>query len=170
MMEIREARSDPQSADVARITAIYAHHVLHGTATFDIEPPDEAAIASKMAALQQRGCPFVVATVDGQIVGYAYAAPFRDRAAYAGTCEDSIYIDPDHVGRGIGKALLAAVIDAAAAKGFVQMIGVIGGGEPASVALHEGLGFRHVGRLEAVGHKFDRWLDIVMMQRALTPA
>ena len=169
-MEIREARSDTQSADVARITAIYAHHVRHGTATFDIEPPDEATIAGKLAALQQRGCPFLVAAVEGQVVGYAYAAPFRDRAAYAGTCEDSIYIDPDHIGRGVGKALLEAVIEAAAAKGFVQMIAVIGGGEPASVALHERLGFRHAGRLEAVGYKFDRWLDIVMMQRALTPA
>ena len=166
-MEIREARSDPGSDDVARITAIYAHHVLHGTATFDIEPPDEAYMAEKLTGLQQRGCPFLVAEVDGTVIGYAYAAPFRDRAAYAGTCEDSIYIDPNHVGRGVGKALLAAVTDAAAASGFVQMIAVIGGGEPASVALHAALGFRHAGRLEAVGHKFGRWLDIVMMQRGL---
>jgi phosphinothricin acetyltransferase len=169
-MEIREARSDPGSADVARITGIYAHHVRHGTATFDIEPPDEGFIAHKLTALQQRGCPFLVATVNGLVIGYAYAAPFRDRAAYAGTCEDSIYIDPDHVGRGVGKALLAAAIEAAAAKGFVQMIAVIGGGEPASVALHKGLGFHHAGRLEAVGYKFGRWLDIVMMQRALSPS
>lgn len=168
-MEIREARSGPGSADVARITAIYAHHVRHGTATFDIEPPDATAMADKLGTLQQRGCPFIVAEAAGRVIGYAYAAPFRDRAAYGGTCEDSIYIDPDHIGRGVGRALLTAVIDAAAARGFVQMIAVIGGGEPASVALHAAHGFRHAGRLEAVGHKFGRWLDIVMMQRALTP-
>lgn len=168
-MEIREARSDPGSDDVARITAIYAHHVLHGTATFDIEPPDEAYMADKLAGLQQRGCPFLVAELENKVVGYAYAAPFRDRAAYAGTCEDSIYIDPAFVGRGVGKALLAATIKAAAVKGFAQMIAVIGGGEPASVALHGALGFRHAGRLEGVGHKFGRWLDIVMMQRNLSP-
>ena len=154
-------------ADAARIAAIYAHHVLHGTATFDIDPPDEAYMAAKLADLTGKGCPILVAQADGAVVGYAYAAPFRDRAAYAGTCEDSIYIDPAYVGRGVGKALLAAVIEAARARGYVQMIAVIGGGEPASVALHRAHGFRDAGRLEAVGHKFGRWLDIVMMQRAL---
>lgn len=166
-MIVRAARSGQDSPDVARITAIYAHHVLHGTATFDIEPPDKAAMALKLVSLQRRDCPCLVAEISGHVIGYAYAAPFRDRAAYAGTCEDSIYIDPAHLGRGVGKVLLAAIIDAAAARGFAQMIAVIGGGEPASVALHSALGFRHAGRLNAVGHKFGGWLDIVMMQRAL---
>jgi phosphinothricin acetyltransferase len=166
-MLIRAAQSDLGSTDVARIAAIYAHHVLHGTATFDIDPPDVASLAGKLANLKANGFPVFVAERDRQVIGYAYAAPFRDRAAYAGTCEDSIYIDPDHVGCGVGKALLAAVINAASDRGLKQMIAVIGGGEPASVALHRSLGFHHAGQLKAAGFKFGRWLDIVMMQRAL---
>ena len=101
------------------------------------------------------------------MIGYAYAAQFRDRPAYARACEDSIYIHPERIGRGIGKALLAALIPAASAAGFTQMLGVIAGGEDASVALHAGLGFRHAGRMEKVGYKFGRWLDTIYMQRAL---
>ncbi|WP_246203014.1 GNAT family N-acetyltransferase [Sphingomonas lacunae] len=156
-----------QSADMARVTAIYRHHVLHGTATFDIEPPDEAYLSGKFAALQRQGFPVMVAERDALIIGYAYAAPFRERAAYAGTCEDSIYVDPAHHRRGAGRALLGAVIDQSRSQGLHEMIAVIGGAEPASIALHASLGFRHAGRLHRVGHKFGRWLDIVMMQRAL---
>ena len=153
--------------DAERIAAIYAHHVRHGTATFDIVPMSVAAMADKIDGLVARGCPFLVAEVEGLVVGYAYAAPFRDRPAYAGTCEDSIYLDPAWAGRGIGKALLSALIDACEAAGFRQMIGIAGGGEPASVALHIACGFSHAGRMVSVGRKFGRWLDTVYMQRAL---
>jgi phosphinothricin acetyltransferase len=156
-----------QSADMARITAIYGHHVLHGTATFDIEPPDETYLSGKFAALQRQSFPVMVAELDALVIGYAYAAPFRERAAYAGTCEDSIYVDPAHHRRGVGRALLSAVIDQTRRQGLHEMIAVIGGGEPASIALHASLGFREAGRLNGVGYKFGRRLDIVMMQRGL---
>lgn len=153
--------------DAARIAAIYAHHVLHGTATFDTVPPDAAAMVAKLAILADRGYPVLVAVSGVELIGYAYAAPFRDRPAYAGTCEDSIYIDPAHAGRGVGTALLTALIDAGERAGYRQMIAVIGGGEPSSVALHNRCGFTHAGRMVAVGRKFGRWLDTVYMQRAL---
>lgn len=155
--------------DAARIAAIYAHHVLHGTATFDTAPMSLAAMADKIATIAVRGCPFLVAEDRDRVVGYAYAAPFRDRPAYAATVEDSIYLDPDFTGRGIGKALLLALIDACEAAGFRQMIAVAGGGEPASVALHAACGFTHAGTMRSVGRKFGRWLDTVYMQRALGP-
>lgn len=162
-MRVRAAAT----GDAERITEIYAHHVRHGTATFDTVPMAVAAMADKIEGLVGRGFPFLVAEVEGAVVGYAYAAPFRDRAAYAGTCEDSIYIDPTWIGRGLGKALLSALIEACEAAGFRQMIGIAGGGEPASVALHIACGFTHAGRMVAVGRKFGRWLDTVYMQRAL---
>lgn len=165
MPVIRAATPD----DAARIAAIYAHHVAHGTATFDTVPMRAEAMADKIAAIAARNCPFLVAESDGRVVGYAYAAPFRDRPAYAGTVEDSIYLDPDSTGRGIGKALLLALIDACEAAGFRQMIAVAGGGEPASVALHAACGFSHAGTMRAVGRKFGRWLDTVYMQRPLGP-
>lgn len=155
------------NGDAERIAAIYAHHVRHGTATFDTVPLSAAAMADKIDGLLVRDCPFLVAEVDALVVGYAYAAPFRDRPAYAGTVEDSIYLDPDWTARGIGKALLTALIDACEAAGFRQMIAVAGGGEPGSVALHIACGFSHAGRMQSVGRKFGRWLDTVYMQRAL---
>ncbi len=163
MVAIRAATAD----DAARIAAIYAHHVVHGTATFDTVPMGTAAMAEKIDGLSARGCPFLVAEADGGVIGYAYAAPFRDRPAYAGTVEDSIYLDPDWTGRGIGKALLVGLIRVCEAAGFRQMIGIAGGGEPASVALHLACGFSHAGRMQSVGRKFGRWLDTVYMQRAL---
>lgn len=165
MPVIRAATPD----DAARIAAIYAHHVLHGTATFDTAPISAEAMADKIAAIAARNCPFLAAEKDDWVVGYAYAAPFRDRPAYAGTVEDSIYLDPDSTGRGIGKALLLALIDACEAAGFRQIIAVAGGGEPASVALHAACGFTHAGTMRSVGRKFGRWLDTVYMQRALGP-
>ncbi len=165
MVGFRAATPD----DAARIAAIYAHHVAHGTATFDTVPMSPAAMADKIAGIIARGCPFLVAEVDNHAVGYAYAAPFRDRPAYAGTVEDSIYLDPDFTCRGIGKALLLRLIDACEAAGFRQMIAVAGGGEPASVALHAACGFAHAGTMRSVGRKFGRWLDTVYMQRALGP-
>lgn len=155
-------------ADAAAIGAIYAHHVLHGTATFDTDPPSVADWQAKIATITDRGWPFLVAILDEQMVaGYAYATQFRDRAAYAHSCENSIYIDPALVGRGIGKALLERLVAAATSAGFREMIAVIGGGEPASVALHARCGFRHAGRMEGVGFKFGRWLDTVYMQRSM---
>ena len=155
------------AADAAAITAIYSHHVLHGTATFDTIAPSIDVMASKIESFIAQGWPFLVADEDGAVVGYAYAAQFRDREAYRYACENSIYILSERRGHGIGKALLAALIPAAEEAGFRQMIAVIGGGEPASVALHESCGFRHAGRMQSVGRKFDRWLDTVYMQRAL---
>ena len=155
------------AADAPAITAIYAHHVRHGTATFDTEAPPVEYWTDKIAVLAARNWPFLVAEDAGEVVGYAYATQFRDRPAYARTCENSIYIRPGMIGRGIGTVLIDALLDAAAASGFREMIAVIGGGEPASVALHAKAGFRHAGRMERVGEKFGRLLDTVYMQRSL---
>lgn len=153
--------------DARAIAAIYAHHVLHGTATFDTEPPTVEFWMGKIGALAERGWPFFVTEVDGYVAGFAYATQFRDRKAYARTCEHSIYVSPDMTGRGIGTELIAVLLAAAAERGFREMIAVIGGGEPASVALHAKAGFRHAGRMERVGEKFGRLLDTVYMQRSL---
>lgn len=154
-------------SDAEAIAAIYSHHVLHGTATFDTVPQSPAQAAAKIAAAAAQGWPFLVAERDGQVVGYAYAAQFRDRAAYAFSCENSIYIDADCIGQGLGKALLAALLPAAEQAGFRQMIAVIAGGETASIRLHAGAGFRHSGTMQAVGRKFGKWLDTIYLQRAL---
>ena len=160
---IRPART----SDAQAIAAIYAWHVANGTATFDTAAPDVAAWAGKIADCAVRQFPFLVAERSGEAVAYAYATRFRDRAAYAHTCEDSIYVAHDARGRGIGAALLPALIAAARGAGFQQMIAVIGGGEPASVALHGKCGFVHAGRMRNVGFKFGRLLDTVYMQRDL---
>jgi phosphinothricin acetyltransferase len=159
----------PATPDDAKpVAAIYAHHVAHGTATYDIEPRSALATAGLISEHRAKGWPFLIARgADGTVAGYAYASQFRDRPAYAWTCEDSIYIDPAHQGRGIGRALLEALLVAAEAAGFRTMIAVIGGAEPASVALHARCGFAHAGRLDASGWKQGRWLDTVFMQRAL---
>jgi L-amino acid N-acyltransferase YncA len=160
---IRDATPD----DAEDIAAIYAHHVLHGTASFDTEPPSVDTWVTKIKELGRKSWPFSVAERDGRVVGYAYATQFRDRPAYAETCENSVYVAHDAVGNGIGTALVTALVDGAAQSGFRQMIAVIGGGEPASVALHARLGFVHAGRMRSVGRKFGRLLDTVYMQRAL---
>jgi phosphinothricin acetyltransferase len=160
--------------DAPAIAAIYAHHVLTGTATFDMDPPPVAFWTDKIETLAVRNWPFLVAAAatanGGEVVGYAYATQFRDRPAYARTCEDSIYVRADHHGHGIGTALLDALGEAAVASNFHEMIAVIGGGEPASVALHAKADFRHAGRMERVGQKFGRMLDTVYMQKSLTAA
>ena len=161
---IRAATPD----DVGAVQAIYAFHVAHGTASFDTEAPDEAFWREKIAQVIAKGWPFLVAEQGGEVVAHAYATQFRDRAAYAATCENSIYVRDDQRGRGVGRELLGALIAAARASGFEQMIAVIGGGEPASVALHERLGFIHAGRMRNVGYKFGRKLDTVYMQLDLT--
>lgn len=154
-------------ADGPAIAAIYAHHVRHGTASFDTEPRSLSDTQAKIGHCAAQGWPFLVAEEVGVVTGYAYATQFRDRPAYASTCENSIYIHPDRQGQGVGKALLGTLLTQAQAAGFRQMIAVIGGGEPASVALHAGLGFQHAGRMHAVGRKFGRWLDTLYMQIAL---
>jgi phosphinothricin acetyltransferase len=161
---IRPARD----SDAQAVCDIYAFHVAHSTATFDTVAPDVQAWAEKIAAVTARGWPFLVAVRDGVVAGYCYATQFRDRAAYAFTCEDSIYLADEARGQGIGTALLAALVAAARESGFRQMIAVIGGGEPASVALHAKCGFVQTGRMRNVGFKFGRTLDTVYMQCDLT--
>jgi L-amino acid N-acyltransferase YncA len=155
--------------DTASIAAIYAHYVRNEIVTFESEPPDAAELNRRRAEVQARGLPWLVAEIEhGVIAGYAYASQYRSREAYRFTVEDSIYLDPAHIGKGIGSALLAQLIAACEAAGARQMVAVIGGSaESASVRLHAKFGFRHVGVLEAVGFKFGRWLDTVLMQRAL---
>lgn len=156
--------------DIAAITAIYRHAVLEGSATFELEPPDEETMESRRAALSAFGYPYVVAIADGALVGYAYAGPYRPRPAYGATVESSVYVRPDRHGRGTGLALMRRVIAQAEAAGFRQMVAVIGdSANQASVKLHDRLGFRHVGTLQSVGWKHGRWLDTVLMQRALGP-
>lgn len=159
----------PASLDDCRdIAEIYAHHVLHGTASYETTPPDTAEIARRLERVLGSDWPWLVArSAEGHLLGYAYATQFRDRAAYRFVCEDSIYIRHDARGLGFGKALLAALIEACTARGFRQMIAVIGGAEPASQALHASLGFVVAGRLSGIGRKHGRWLDTLYMQRAL---
>jgi len=155
-------------ADAAEIAAVYAHHVLHGTASYETVPPGATEMEGRLVRVLGSGWPWLVARDHaGAILGYAYASQFRDRAAYRFACENSIYIRHDRRGEGIGKALLAALIQAAQASDFRQMIAVIGGAEPASVALHAACGFVPAGRLHAIGRKHGAWLDTVYMQIAL---
>lgn len=154
--------------DIAEIAAIYAHHVEHGVASYETVPPDPAEMAARLARVMQAGWPWLVARGDdGAMLGYAYASQFRDRAAYRYACENSIYIHHDRRGQGIGKALLTALLGAAEAAGFRQMIAVIGGAAPASIGLHAACGFAHAGRMRSIGRKQGRWLDNVYMQVAL---
>jgi len=153
--------------DAAAIAAIYAHHVLHGTGTFDLVPVSQEDWRVRITDIVANGWPFLVAVGGGRVIGYAYAAQFRDREAYRTTCEDSIYIAEEARGAGVGARLLAALIAAAPAAGFREMVAVIGGPEPASVALHTKLGFAEAGRLNNVGVKFGRSLDVLFMQRSV---
>jgi phosphinothricin acetyltransferase len=156
-------------ADIPTITGIYAEAVLHGTASFELDPPGEAEMADRMSKLLSGGFPYLAALSGGALVGYAYAGPYRLRPAYRFSLEDSIYIAPGRQGQGIGKALLDALLAESEARGFRQMIAVIGDSptQLPSVALHRAAGFTMVGTLAAVGYKFDRWLDSVLMQRSL---
>lgn len=157
--------------DIPAITRIYAPAVEHGTASFELTPPDETEMGRRMADLTGKGFPYLVAELGGKITGYAYAGPYRTRPAYRLTVEDSVYIDPAMHGRGVGRALLDALIKECEARGFRQMIAVIGDStkQMASIALHKAAGFDHIGILPDVGFKHGRWLDSVLMQRALGP-
>jgi phosphinothricin acetyltransferase len=162
---IRPART----SDIAAITRIYAHSVEHGTDSFELDPPDEIEMGSRMQGLLTDNFPYLAAESNGVLCGYAYAGLYRARPAYRWSLEDSVYVAPDMYRRGIGLALLAALIERAGALGFRQMIAVIGDStrQAASIGLHEALGFRHVGILQDVGFKHGRWLDTVLMQRGL---
>ena len=163
---IRPSRDD----DVAAIAAIYGHHVLHGVASFEETPPPVAEVALRREAILGHGLPYLVAERAGRVAGYCYAGPFRPRVGYRFTLEDSIYIDPGQTGRGLGRSLLEGVLARCTDLGCRQMVAVIGGRETvASIRLHERLGFAHIGVLPAVGFKFGRWIDVVLMQRALGP-
>jgi len=161
---------DAFDSDSGAIAAIYGHHVLHGTASFEFEPPTVEDTLAKIHRVRQAGWPFLVAVTFGEVSGYAYSTQFRDRAAYRFTAENSIYVHPDRMGRGIGKALLGALLERSAECGFRRMVAVIGGAEPASIALHASCGFVEAGRLRSVGFKFGRWLDSLYMQRELPSA
>lgn len=164
------ALRDATDADVPSILGIYAEEVLHGTATFEYEPPDAAEMARRLQAVVGAGYPWLVATLDGAVVGYAYASSYRPRVGYRFTVEDSVYVRRDLRGRGVGRRLLPALIEACVAKGFVTMIAVVGDAtNEGSIALHRGCGFEVAGRFPAVGFKFGRWLDSVHLVRRLRP-
>lgn len=157
-----------RDADMPAVQRIYAHHVTHGFGSFEEEPPDLAELMRRRADYLARQLPYLVAELDGRVVGYAYAGPYRTRSAYRFTVENSIYVDPNVTGRGIGRKLLGELIAQCAALGCRQMIAVIGDSANAgSIKLHEALGFKLAGNLRSVGRKKGRWLDSVMMQLSL---
>jgi phosphinothricin acetyltransferase len=153
--------------DIPAITAIYRHYVETSTATFDLDAPGPTHMAEKFGHMIEAGHPVVIAERGGELIGYAYASTYRPRPAYRFTCEDSIYLRADAIGLGLGRTLLGELIARSQAFGFKQMIAVITAESAASIALHEKFGFHTVGRHTALGLKFDRWLDVVHMQKAL---
>ena len=154
--------------DLPAITAIYAHAVLHGTGTFEIEAPDEAEMARRRDDVLSKGLPWLVAQAGDQVLGYAYANHFRPRRAYRFCLENSIYLAAQARGQGLGRLLLTELVGRCEAAGARQMLAVIGDADNAgSIGVHAALGFEHCGVLKAAGWKFDRWLDVVLMQRSL---
>jgi phosphinothricin acetyltransferase len=158
---------DATPADFPTIAAIYAHHVLNGTASFEETPPDADELLARHAAVLAQGLPWLVAELDGRVAGYSYATPYRPRAAYRHTIEDSIYVDTALRGHGVGRALLRALIERCETGPWRQMIAVVADPQGGSLALHRGAGFEPVGTLRAVGFKHDGWRDTLLMQRAL---
>lgn len=155
-------------ADLAAVQAIYAHHVRTGLGTFEEEAPSVAEMRQRIEALVTRDFPVLVATSDGRPAGYAYAGPFRPRAAYRHTCESSVYVASDMQRRGVGRELMLRLIGDCQRLGKRQMLAVIGdSANSASIGLHAALGFEHAGIFKNIGFKFGRWLDVVLMQRAL---
>lgn len=163
-LSVRDANGD----DIAAVHAIYSHHVLHGFGTFDEAPPPLGDYTAKWRDVIAMGLPWLVAVEAGEVVGFAYATPFRPRSGYRFTLEDSVYIRDDRLGRGIGIALLTPLIERCAALGARQVVAVIGDSRNAgSIAVHAKAGYAHAGTVKAVGFKLGRWVDIVFMQRAL---
>ncbi|MDK1375903.1 MULTISPECIES: N-acetyltransferase family protein [unclassified Sinorhizobium] len=160
---------DAVAADLPALTEIYRESVLNGVATYEIMPPSEAEMALRFSTITGNGYPYIVAQEDHgrAIIGYAYASAFRTRTAYRFLVEDSIYLAPEARGKGVGRALLAELIRRCTALGFRQMVAVIGGAHPSSIALHRALGFEHQGFMKATGFKHGRWLDTAIMQLAL---
>ena len=155
-------------ADAEAIAAIYGHHVLHGLASFEEVPPTAADMAGRRAEIVALGLPHVVAEEDGVVLGYAYAGAFRPRAAYRYTVEDSVYVAPEAIGKGVGRAVLAEVLKACEALGVRQVMAVIGNSaNDASIGLHAAMGFKHAGVCRSVGFKHGQWLDTVWMQKEL---
>ncbi len=167
MIRIRPSRDE----DVEAIARIYAHHVLHGTGTFETEPPTAAEMAARRADVLGKGLPWLVTEVDGAVAGFAYGNWFKPRAAYRYSVEDSIYLAPGQAGKGLGRALLAEWLARCEAAGIRKVMAVIGDSANAgSIGLHGALGFEPVGTVQSCGWKFGRWLDIVIMQKRLGPA
>ena len=163
-MKIRPAGA----ADAEALAAIYGHHVLHGFGTFEEIPPPPAEIEQRRQAIAARGLPYLVAEAEGKVLGFAYAAPFRLRAAYRYTAEDSVYVAPEAIGKGVGRAVLQAVLDACQDMGLRQIVAVIGDSENAgSIGLHTALGFERIGVARGFGYKKGRWVDLVLMQKPL---
>lgn len=162
--QIREAKAD----DMMAVAEIYAHHVLTGVATFEVDPPSVQEMTDRWQSISSTGLPYLVARQQTKIVGFAYAAPYRTRHAYRCTVEDSIYLDPNHFRQGIGRKLLAPIIEKCEQQGYRQMIAVVGGTRnTGSIGLHTSLGFRELGTLQSVGFKLDQWVDTVFLQRGL---
>ncbi|MET4806689.1 N-acetyltransferase family protein [Limibacillus sp. MBR-115] len=159
------------SSDLEALLAIYAHHVRHGTASFELEPPTLEDFSGRFKALQMARYPYILAvTDDGRVLGYAYAGPYRPRPAYRYTVEDSVYVAPEAAGKGVGGALLDRLIELADEQGYRKMVAVIGDSlQVASIALHAGRGFVFAGTVRGVGYKHGRWLDQVLMERDLGP-
>ena len=159
---------DATESDIAAVAAIYGDHVMHGLASFEEAAPPLAEMLARYGAVSAGGFPYLVAVIDGEVVGYSYATLYRTRSAYRHTLEDSVYVREGFGGRGIGAALLGALLERCRAGPWRQMVAVIGDSANApSIRLHERLGFRMVGTLEAVGFKFGRWVDSVLMQRRI---
>lgn len=157
-----------QSIDIAQITAIYQHHVLHGTGTFEVEPPTEANMAERRADVLNKDLPYLVAVSGTQVLGFAYCNWFKPRPAYRFSAEDSIYLAPDASGSGLGRALLAELCAQAERAGVRKLIAVIGdSNNQGSIGVHRSAGFQHVGTLASCGWKFERWLDVVLMDKSL---
>lgn len=157
-----------EARDLAAIQAIYAHHVLHGLGTFEETPPPLAEMQARLAKVAGQGLPWLVAEQGGAVAGYGYAGLFHLRSAYRFTVEDSLYVNPNHLGRGVGSALLGELIERCTALGLRQMVALIGDSRNAgSLAVHRKHKFRDVGVLQSVGWKHNRWVDVVFMQRAL---
>lgn len=157
-----------QDNDIPQITAIYAHHVLHGTGTFEVDPPNEADMTQRRADVLSKNLPYLVAADGQHLLGFAYCNWFKPRPAYRYSAEDSIYLAADAAGKGLGRAMLAELMTQAERAGVRKLIAVIGdSNNQGSIGVHRSAGFSHVGTLKSCGWKFDQWLDVVMMDKSL---
>jgi len=167
-MKLEITLANATDADIPTIQTIYSHHVLHGIATFEVEPPSVAQMRKRYHDVLTNGLPYLVAAYHGEVVGYCYLSPYRPRFAYRFTLEDSVYIHADMQNKGVGSLLMNEAISRAEKEGYRQIIAVIGNSQNiASLRLHASLGFKSVGPLTSVGFKHGQWVDTVMMQRAL---